>query len=147
MPQIKFIFIRLINCECNTPPVVIKKWWKSRGLGSCKCIYLHEIILKPQNQDMEWTRNYKDTNQLQNAAHSTIGTFRRSRKRKARSNVDSEGVAHWPVKHTKRGKCKQCTAEKQRHEVNVKLKQCKVFLCIDNGSFEKFHVKNTQNCK
>ena len=91
----------------------------SRGLGSCKCIYMHEIILKPQNQDMEWTRNYKDTNQLPNAAQSTIGTFRRSRKRKARSNVDSEGVAHWPVKHTKRGKCKQCTAEKQRHEVET----------------------------
>ena len=114
-----------------------KKWWKYLLWFPVDLAVVNAYIcMKESTNHKIKTRSGREITRTQlnfrmQLSRQLIGTFRGSRKRKARSNVDSEGVAHWPVKHTKRGKCKQCTAEKRRHEVNVQCKQCKVFLCIE----------------
>ena len=70
-----------------------------------------------------------------------IGSFRGRRKRKSLPTPDLAGFAHWPVKVSKRGRCKRCYDQKHRHEVTMKCEQCQIYRCIDNDCFKKHHTE------
>ena len=72
-----------------------------------------------------------------NLVKQLIGNFRIGRKRKRVSNIDPNGVGHWPQAAEKRGRCKQCTKNGDRSDVKWQCSGCKVHLCVT--CFENFH--------
>lgn len=127
---------------------VKKKWWKYLLWFLVVLVVVNAYICMKESPNHKLTINSgSEVTRTQlsfqmELCKRLIVTFQGFWKRRTKSNVDSEGrAAHWPVKHTKLGECRQCTAEKRRHEVNIQCIQCQVFLCIDNGCFEKYHFK------
>ena len=94
-----------------------------------------------REQELEGKLMKTQLNYRMELARQLIGNFRGARKREIVSNTDNCGQGHWPVKIPKRGRCKQCTSEKRRQEVYIQCKTCQIYLCIDNGCFEKWHIQ------
>lgn len=121
-----------------------KKWWKYLLWFLVDLAIMNSYICMKESPNHKLkTRsgrgNCQDPTEFPNAAESSAyWYFPGVQKEKSYVKCRQWG----PMKHTKRGKCKQCAAEKRRHEVFIQCKQCKVFLCIDNGCFEKWHIKN-----
>lgn len=124
------------------------KWWKYLFWFCVDVAIVNSFIcMKESINHQQKTRSGRELVRTQlnfrmELARQLIGTYRAARKRKFASNVDNCGRAHWPVKQTKRGRCKQCTSEKRRHEIFIQCKVCQIYLCIDNGCFEKWHCQN-----
>ena len=122
-----------------------KKWWKYLFwflIDTSICNALVCMKESPNHQMKTKSGKEKKRTQLDfrmNLAKQMVAGFQGSRKRKALSKVDSDGVKHWPGRFPKRGRCKMCVSEGRRHEVFIGCKQCQVHLCVDNDCFERYH--------
>jgi hypothetical protein len=121
------------------------KWWKYLFWFCMDIAIVNSFICMKESRNHKiLTKSGRESPRTQlrfrmALAKQLIADYRGSRKRKLKSNTDNCGNAHWPVKNEKRGRCKQCTKNKRRHEVFIKCSQCDVFLCVDNDCFKKWH--------
>ena len=138
--------LRMVYSTCRKA----LKWWKYLFWFCVDVAIVNSFIcMKESPNHKQRTRTGREIvktqlNYRMELARQLIGNFRGARKRKIVSNTDNCGQAHWPVKIPKRGRCKQCTSEKRRHEIYIQCKTCQIYLCVDNGCFEKWHVQNMQ---
>ena len=113
------------------------KWWHSCFWFLFDlCIANSFIIQKESQNHIELTRSgtvkvFTMLDFRKILIKSLIGNYREGRKRSLPPTVDDAGIAHWPRKTAKKGRCTWCRSKGIPAEPRTECSGCGRHLCLD----------------